>query len=740
MSRLYYKKEALYDWNFSLPVGNGILGAMIYGNKDYEKLQLNEDSLWYGGPQERINQDAKINLEKVRNLIFDGRIPEAEELILHSFSGNPPSQRPYSTLGEMYIQYKSAKGEWSDYSRELDLETAIHRVHKKNGSVTYNEEIFASAPDNVIVINISTEEGVPFDVDVDAGRLSFYDKSFHDSSITYFTGALVGDNYRFAAGITATSDSGTIEYVGQYVVCRNVRNLRIFFTAATTYRAEDPYAYVRDRLTDVSLKEYDFILERHITDYQRLFEKSRLVLEYDKELDLIPTDERLHAVSEENSDNGLIMTYFDYGRYLLISSSRQGSLPANLQGIWNQDMDPAWGCKFTININTQMNYWPAEMFGLGECHLPLFELMKKMQADGHKTAERMYGCRGFCCHHNTDLWGNTAPQDLWIPGTYWVMSVPWLCTHIMSHYEYTKDINFLKEMYPLIKDSVLFFHDFLIQKDGKAVICPSVSPENTYILPDGTKGSICYSSTMDNEILRDHFSMFLNAYDIVGDDDTEFYEKTKYLLDRIPEIRIGKHGQIMEWIEDYDEAEPGHRHISQLYGLHPSHQISVTKTAKLAEAAQKTIERRLSYGGGHTGWSRAWIMNMYARLWNGEEVYKNLIALFKNSTLDNLFDNHPPFQIDGNFGSIAAIGEMLLQTDGTEIYLLPALPEAMGNGSFMGLYAPDGGVYSLSFKNGKLNEFSVEALNETYHAVVNYLDKRFKLDMVKGEIAHFEIY
>ncbi len=740
MSRLFYTKEALYDWNFSLPVGNGILGAMIYGNKDYEKLQLNEDSLWYGGPQERINQDAKANLEKVRNLIFEGKIPEAEELILHSFSGNPPSQRPYSTLGEMYIQYKSVKGDWTDYSRELDLETAVHRVHKKNGNVTYNEEIFASAPDNVIVINISTEEDIPFDVDIDAGRLSFYDKSFHDSSITYFTGALVGDNYKFAAGITATSDSGTIEYVGQYVVCRNVKNLKVFFTAATTYRVDDPYVYVRDRLTDVSLKEYSVLLERHVSDYQNLFGKSRLVLEYDKELDLLPTDERLHSISEDKPDNGLIMTYFDYGRYLLISSSRPGSLPANLQGIWNQDLDPAWGCKFTININTQMNYWPAEMFGLGECHLPLFELMKKMQGDGHKTAERMYGCRGFCCHHNTDLWGNTAPQDLWIPGTYWVMSVPWLCTHIMNHFEYTKDEEFLKDMYPLIKDSVLFFHDFLIQKDGKAVICPSVSPENTYILPDGTKGSICYSSTMDNEILRDHFTMFLKAYEIVGDDDSDFYEKTKYLLERIPEIKIGKHGQIMEWIEDYDEAEPGHRHISQLYGLHPSHQISVTKTKELAEAAQRTIERRLSYGGGHTGWSRAWIMNMYARLWNKEEVYKNLMALFKNSTLDNLFDNHPPFQIDGNFGSIAAIGEMLLQTDGTEIYLLPALPDDMGNGCFKGLYAPDGGVYSLSFKNGKLTEFSVEALNETYHAVVNYLDKRFKLDMVKGEVAHFEIY
>lgn len=738
MSELYYKKDAGWDWNQALPIGNGKLGAMVFGNKDHERFQLNEDSLWYGGPIDRINKDALPNLEKVRNLIFEGKIPEAEELILHAFSANPPSQRTYAPFGELFVKLKT-KGECEDYYRKLDLDNAVHHVHRCFEGLDLSEECFVSAPENALIIHFSSKGNVPFSLVCDCGRMNFYDKAFHDENSVYYIGSQPGD-LRFCGGMTAFCESGEIELTGQYISCNNVKGLTIAFTGATSYREPDPFAYVRERLNLIRNMTYASILVTHIKDYKQFFELVKLDLKNDPELDRLTTDERLARINENVKDNGLVKTYFDFGRYLLISCSRPGSLPANLQGIWCKDLDPPWGCKFTVNINTQMNYWPAEMFGLGSLHLPLFDHMKRMRENGRKTAKEMYGCRGIVCHHNTDLWGDTAPQDLWIPGTYWVMSIPWLCTHIWQHYCYTKDLDFLKDMYPVIKDSVLFFHDFLIEKDGKTIICPSVSPENTYILPDGTEGSICAGSTMDNEILRDHFTQFITAYELTGDDDPEFLEKTKKLLYGIPAIKVGKHGQIVEWLEDYDEKEPGHRHISQLYGLHPSHQINMETTPELAKAANATIERRLSFGGGHTGWSRAWIMNMFARLYNGKKCYENLIALFKHSTLDNLFDNHPPFQIDGNFGSIAAIGEMLLQAYADKIILLPALPEEFGDGSIEGLRVPGGAIINLTWKKGRLTEYSVVSNRDDFHADVKYGDKNFKLDMAKGECAHFEIY
>ena len=739
MSKLFYKNHACWDWNKALPIGNGKLGAMVFGHSDMEKIQLNEDSLWSAGPMDRINKDARPNLEKVRELILDGKIPEAEDLILHAFSGNPFSQRVFQPFGEIFITFCDIKGELDDYYRELDLENAVMTIERTYNGKTLVEEIFASAPENAIAINLYMKDGSSFNVDAECSRMNFFDKGFHDEVNSYYTGTMPGDNYRFAGGLTATADSGSIELVGEYVVCREVKNLKLYFTGATTYREDDPLGYVSKVLNKVRGINYSLLKNAHVLDYRSLFGKTELQLEYDKELDKLPTDERLKRFSDKNPDNGLIKTYFDYGRYLLISCSRPGSLPANLQGIWNENLDPAWGCKYTININTQMNYWPAEMFGLTDCELPLFNHMKRMQPSGEKTAKEMYGCRGMVCHHNTDLWGDTAPQDRWIPGTYWVMSLPWLFTHLMRYYHYTKDLDLLKDMYPVLKDSVLFFHDFLMNIDGQTIICPSVSPENTYIMKNGVRGSICAGSTMDNEILRDHFNDFIEAYALVGDDDEEFLKKTKELLKNIPSIKVGKHGQIMEWMVDYDEAEPGHRHISQLYGLHPSHQIDVNKTPELAEAARQTIKRRLENGGGHTGWSRAWIMNMFARLHDKDKCYENLVALLKKSTLDNLFDNHPPFQIDGNFGSIAAIGEMILQADGDEVYLLPALPDEMGNGSINGIYVPGKAYFSMEWKDSKLVSFIVKTNAENYKAHVHYLDKVYEVSITNGEVAYFDI-
>lgn len=740
MSKLFYTQSAGGDWNQALPIGNGKLGAMIYGTEIWEHLQLNEDSLWYGDAMDRINPDAAENLEKVRRLIFEGNIPEAEELLLHAFSGTPASERPYSSLGEIYLHYHNIQGECEAYRRELDLERAVHTVTKTYHGTTYVEETFANAENNVIVMKISTTDGTPFDLSLNFARMCFYDSSFHDDTTVYCMGKMVGEDYRFAAGITAFSQGGSIVPLGEYLCCKQVEKLCVLFTAATTYREREPLEYVRSVLGKTRAMTYAELYDRHIRDYQALFGRTRLTLASDPALEELPTNERLARIDSDAPDNGLITTYFDFGRYLLISSSRPGSLPANLQGIWNKDIDPPWGCKFTVNINTQMNYWPAEMLGLSECQLPLFEHMLKMCENGRKTAREMYRCRGTVCHHNTDLWGDTAPQDTWIPGTYWVMSLPWLCTHVWEHYLYTQDLEFLRKMYPVVKESVLFFHDFLIETEDEALICPSVSPENTYILPSGVQGSVCAGSTMDNEILRDHFTQFLEMASLLEDDDFPFILRTRELLAKLPPLKIGSFGQIMEWREDYKEKDPGHRHISHLYALHPSSQITVDGTPELAEAASVTLRRRLAHGGGHTGWSRAWIMNMYARLWDGEKSYENLLELFKRSTLGNLFDNHPPFQIDGNFGSVAAIGEMLLQSNSNRIVLLPALPKEWPEGKIDGIYARGGVRFRLSWKDGKLQAFTAKAVYADFHETVQYGEKFFKLDMQQGEEASFEIY
>jgi alpha-L-fucosidase 2 len=547
-----------------------------------------------------------------------------------------------------------------------------------------------------------------------------------------------GDGVDYGFEVRALTKGGSVQIIGASFGVRDAKEAVLVFTAGTSFRMKDIEKECGTIIEKAFAYSYEELKERHIRDYKKYYERVCLAIEGSDRFEDIPTDVRLselknrmEAGAHDIYDTGLDILYFNFGRYLMISGSREGTLPLNLQGIWCKDYQSAWGSKFTININTEMNYWPAESCNLSELHMPLFDHIKRMLPNGRVTAEKMYGCRGFVAHHNTDIWGDCAVQDQWIPGSYWVMGAAWLCTHQWKHYLYTSDIEFLKDSFPIMREAALFFLDFLIEHEGYLVTCPSVSPENTYILPNGEKGANGIGVTMDNQILRDLFSQCIKAAEILGVDD-ELNEMIKEALSKIKPDRIGKHGQIMEWIEDYDEDEPGHRHISHLYGLHPSSQITPDGTPELARAAEKTLERRLSNGGGHTGWSRAWIINNYAKLWDAEKAYENYEQLLVRSTLPNLFDNHPPFQIDGNFGGCAAVAEMLVQSNEERTVLLPALPKAWKSGSIKGICIQGGAELELEWKNGKAESFKIYAKKDL-KTIIRYKDKSFEFDLKKDE-------
>lgn len=738
MSRLWYKDEAKV-WEEALPIGNGKIGAMVFGGVNTEHLQINEDSVWYGGPRDRNNPDALTHLPEIRNYIMGGEITKAEKLMKCALSGVPQSQRCYQTLGDIFI-YNLCEKEFSEYEHSLDLDTAIDKVTYNSGGVTFFRETFISAPDNVLVMRIKSDKKGMISFNSLIKRIKFYDnviKSENNGLI--MSGNLAKEGYDFKAIIKCKSINGRVQVIGEHICVEDADESILYMTAGTTFdrrtgglrKSVELDHELETTITKAMNSEFEHLKDCHIKDYKKLYDRIQLTIDDIQKYDAIPTDERLKsAIKNNKSDPGLSKLYFDFGRYLLISCSRPGSLPANLQGLWNKDIEPKWDSKYTININTEMNYWPAEICNLPECHLPLFDLIKRMVPNGQQTATKMYGCRGFVAHHNTDIWADTAVQDHWIPGSYWVMGAAWLCTHLWNHYEYNRDIIFLKEAFPIMREAATFFLDFLIQDGAYLKTCPSVSPENRFIHSSGVIGCNSIGVTMDNQILRDLFTQCIKAAEVLNVADT-LNSDIKNALNKLMPTAIGKYGQIMEWQEDYEEADPGHRHISHLYGLYPSSQITVDQTPELAEAAKITLQRRLSNGGGHTGWSRAWIINDYVKLWDAKNASYNLDQLLIKSTLPNMLDNHPPFQIDGNLGATAAIGFMLVQSTTDRIIILPALPECWKTGQVQGLKVKGCATIDISWENSVLKNCTIHAQKD-FKSTLYYEDRVYEVDLSMG--------
>lgn len=703
--KIVFDREAS-GWSQALPLGNGRLGAMVFGGVNRERLQMNEDSIWYGGPVDRINPDARPALDQVRTLILQGEPGKAEELLRYAFSATPQSQRPYQPLADCWITMKQA-AEVVEYDRSLDLEESICHVRYRTDRTAVEREYFASAAHHVIAMKMEAVEGERLSFDILLTRERFYDGMvLEDGSEIFLTGSLGKGGNDFVAGCKAVVSGGSLCRIGEHLLVRGADSAVVYLAGTSTFYEKDPLESVRDTLRVAAGIPYEELKEVHIADYQNLFGRVSLELPEEEICRHMTTARRLERVRQGQEDPGLAALYFDFGRYLLISSSRKGSLPANLQGIWNEKMMPPWDSKYTININTEMNYWPAESCGLSECMEPVFDLLERMRRSGRDTAERMYGCRGFVAHHNTDIWADTAPQDIYIPATYWVMGGAWMSLFIWRHYEYCKDLEWLQSYYPVLEDAVLFFVDYLVEDKGQYVTCPSVSPENTYVMPDGTRACVCAGPAMDNEILEDLFEAFLAASKELGRED-DITAAVRQRKSGLPPIRIGKWGQIMEWRDDYEEAEPGHRHISQLYALYPSCQIEPDTTQELAQAAGRTLERRLAAGGGHTGWSAAWIANLYAHLWKGEEALGMLDHLLSCSTYDNLMDTHPMgegsvFQMDGNMGGCDAIMQMLVQDNGKRIVLLPACPKCWTRGRLCGIRLKGGACLTICWEEGEV--------------------------------------
>ena len=701
--QLWYRQPASL-WVEALPVGNGRLGAMVYGGVARERLQLNEDTLYAGGPYTPINSDARAALPKVRELIFAGRYAEAEKLANAAMISRPVKQMPYQPLGNLWLEFEGL-GEVADYRRALDLDSAVASTTFTVGGHRHQREVFVSPVDQCLVVRLQTDDPAGL-----TGRVRTTNE--HPTTTVAEGDALLvrGRNVskhgiegklRFAFRVHAEHQGGGVSTTEEGIAFQGVRELVLRLTAATSFVrfddvSGDPETISRGQLSAALGKSFDVLRKDHLAEHRRLFRRVQLDLGRTVAADL-PTDERIEHFAH-GQDPALVTLYHQYGRYLLISSSRPGTQPANLQGIWNDLMDPPWECKYTINVNTEMNYWPSEANALPECVEPLERMLFELAQTGAITARDMYGAGGWMAHNNTDLWRVATPPD-GAEWALWPMGGAWLLQQLWDRWDYGRDPAYLAKVYPLFKGAAQFFVDTLVTdpQTGWKVTSPSLSPENQH--PYGV--AICAGPTMDAQILRDLFGQCIEAARLL-DTDVEFAAHLAALREQLPTNRMGRAGQLMEWQQDWDMDAPEmhHRHISHLYGLHPSSQINRRDTPVLAAAAKRSLEIR---GDEATGWGTAWRLNFWARLADGEHSLQILkMLLTPKRTYPNLFDAHPPFQIDGNLGGTAGIIEMLVQSWGGTIFLLPALPRDWAEGELRGVKVRNAATLDLRWQRGQV--------------------------------------
>lgn len=713
---LFYE-QAAENWEQTLPIGNGSLGAMIFGGVKQEKLGLNEESLWSGYKHDKNRAEAYEYLGKVRELVFAEKYVEAEKEVQKHMLGE--YNESYLPMGNLNIAF-SHDERVTDYKRILDLEESLVQVSYKANGVSYKREYFASYPAQMIAMKFQADQPVL------EMEISFESQLFHKVSadevgllikgqcpehvdpnyIRGPEGIIQGDRgMRFEGSVKVRECDGNVTVTEEGVIRITGASVAVFTVEAKNIDRID-----RRENTEGNF-DYEQVKREHIADYQELYQRVELYLGEQPQL---PTDKRLERLKQGQEDNGLYGLYFQYGRYLLIASSRKGSLPANLQGIWSWEYQAPWSSNFTTNINTEMNYWHAQSCNLKECMEPLFDYAERLCEEGKKTAKTHYGCRGFVHHHNGDYWASTNPagigfgeeggRDYSVTWSMWPMGGAWMCSEFFKYYEYQQDENFLRERaYPILKEAALFLVDWLVERNGEYVTCPSTSPENRFKTADGDS-CVTAACAMDLELIREVFDSFKKTCDILKLED-ELLKEIEERLERLAEFKIGSKGQLLEWDKEFEETEPGHRHISHLYGLFPSELFAGDD--RLKEACRKSLEIRLENGGGYTGWSCAWIINMFAILGDGERAYEYLETLLTKSTYDNLWDAHPPFQIDGNFGGTAAIANMLVQDRNGEVKILPALPKRFKDGYVKGLCVKGKKAVDIVWQDGEVVDYKI---------------------------------